>query len=69
MSFRSARSTSSKGSNISKFSDAVTRKAVLQAKLKYIDMESQCKAHLKKIQTMKELDMVGAEIVTLNETG
>ena len=45
-SFRSARSTSSKGSNASKFSDVVARKAVLQAKFKYIEMESKCKAEL-----------------------
>ena len=64
-SLRSARSTSSKDSNASKFSDAVARKAVLQAKFKYIEMESKCKAELKKIQMMKELDMVGAEIYVL----
>ena len=47
--FRSARCTSSKDSNASKFSDAVARKAVLQAKqLKYIEMESKCKAEFKK---------------------
>ena len=73
-SFRSAISTSSKRSgssktsersNASKISDANAKKAILQAKLKFIDIESKCKAQLQKVQTMKEMEMVGAEIDAL----
>lgn len=64
---RSAMSKSSKHSNVSQVSDAAKRKAILQAKLKYIDMESKCKAQLEKIQTMKEMEMVEAEIDVLRE--
>ena len=46
---------------MSKISDVAARKAALQAKLKYIDVESKCKAQLQKIQTMKEIEIEGAK--------
>ena len=64
-SFHSAMSTSSRHSNVSRISDAAARKAALQAKLKCIDNVSKCKAQLQKIQTIKEMEMVGAEIDAL----
>ena len=60
-SFRSAMSMNSKHSNLSKISDVAAQKAALQAKLKYIDAESKCKAQLQKIQTMKETEIEGAK--------
>ena len=64
-SFRSAMSMNSKHSNMSKISDVAARKAALQAKLKYIDVESKCKAQLQKIQTMKEIEIEGAKFDAL----
>lgn len=64
-SFRSAMSMSSKHSNMSKISDVAARKAALQAKLKYIDVESKFKAQLQKIQTMKEIEIEGAKFEAL----
>ena len=48
-----------------KFQMQIQKKAILQAKLKFIDIESKCKAQLQKVQTMKEMKMVGAEIDAL----
>ena len=68
-SFRSNRSANTRHSNLSRISNASARKAVLQAKYKYIDIESELKAkmikdkaELQKVQTMKEIEMVGAEL-------
>ena len=58
-------SMNSKHSNMSKISDVAARKAALQAKLKYIDAESKCKAQLQKIQTMKEIETEGAKFDAL----
>ena len=67
---RSSRSTStirSKKSNISKISDAAVRHAALKTKLKYIDIESKFKAELDKIQTIKKMEIAGAEVEALKE--
>ena len=48
-----------------KFQMRMQKKAILQAKLKFIYIESKCKAQLQKVHTMKEMEMVGAEIDVL----
>lgn len=58
--------TSSK-SDISKISDAAARKAAYKAELKYIDIESKFNAELKKIRTIKKIEIAGAEQAALEE--
>lgn len=64
---RSKSSVKSKRSNISKISDAAARQAALKTKLKYIDIESKFKAELEKIQTIKQMEIAGAEVEALRE--
>ncbi|MCG7878635.1 MAG: DUF1759 domain-containing protein, partial [Candidatus Thiodiazotropha endolucinida] len=64
---RSKSSVKSKQSNISKISDAAARQAALKTKLKYIDIESKFKAELEKIQTIKQMEIAGAEVEALRE--
>ncbi|MES9904690.1 MAG: DUF1759 domain-containing protein, partial [Sedimenticola sp.] len=62
----SARSAhSSRKSNVSKVSDALAREAALKTELKYIDIESQYKTGLKKIETIKKMELARAEISAL----
>lgn len=65
---RSASSQRSRKSNISRISDAATRHAALKTKLKFIDIESKFKAELKKLQTIKKIEMAGAEMTALKES-
>ena len=65
---RSLRSKMSRGSaksDVSKMSDTAVKKATLKAELKYIDVECKFKAELQKIQTLKQLEIVGAEQAAL----
>ena len=65
---KSSRSSrTSRISNMSRISDAAVRKAALQTKLKYIDIESKLKAEWQKIRTIKKLEMAGAEQAALEE--
>lgn len=64
---RSKSSRSSEKSDISKISDAAARRAALQTKLKYIDVESKFKAELQKIRTIKKMEIAGAEQAALEE--
>ena len=64
---RSSRSRSSTKSGISKMSDLSVRKAALKTKLKYLDIESKFKVELQKIQTIKKLEIAGAEAEAIQE--
>ena len=63
----SSRSRSSTKSGISKISDLSVRKAALKTKLKYLDIESKFKVELQKIQTIKKLEIAGAEAEAIQE--
>ena len=57
----------SRKSTISRISDVAIRKTTLETELEYIDAESKCKAELLKIQTIKKLEVAGAEMQVLED--
>lgn len=61
-------STSSNKSNTPRIPVLSAKKAALKTKLKYIDLESKCLAELQKIQTIKEMEMDGAELEVLERS-